>query len=85
MIERTTPASDSRCVSDGAADVLLGAAGGVREIVAERETGRDRRRERAPSAVGVAAVDAWRAEFMEAVSVEQQIDHFLSRAPSTDP
>ncbi len=77
MIERAAPVTDRGRVGDGAADVPLRAPSGIGEAVAKRETGRDSRRERATCAVGMTAVDPRRAEFVKAVTVEQQIDDFL--------
>ena len=82
MIQRAAAVTDGRRVGDGAADVLLGAPSRVGQIVPERETGRNRRRERATSAVSVTAVDPWGTEFVKRVPVEQQIDDFLAHALS---
>jgi len=80
MIQRRPAVTDGRRMGDGAADVLLGAPSRVGQIVSERETGRDRRRERATSAVSVTAVDPWGTEFVKRVPVEQQVHHFQSRS-----
>ena len=74
MIQRPPAVTDCRRMGDGAADVLLGATSRVGKIVSQRETGSHRRRERATSAVSLAAVDPWGTEFVKRVPVEQQVD-----------
>src|SRR6266487_6737954 len=81
MIERPAPVTDARRMRHSAADVALGATRGIRETVAERETGGDGRRERATGAVRVTAVDTRRAKLMKGVPVEQQIDDFVFSGP----
>ena len=73
MIERTAAVPEARRVRDGAADVLLRALRGGRKVVAEGEAGRDGRCKSAPGAVRVGAVDSRGTEFVERVSVEQQV------------
>ena len=85
MIERPAPVTDARRMRDSAADVALGAARDIRETVTERETGGDRRRERATGAVRVTAVDTRRAKFMKGLPVEQQIDDLIFSGPVGEP
>src|SRR6185369_6277515 len=74
MVQKCLTAADGELVAHGAGHIALPAFGGIRKGTTERETRRHRSRERAPGSVRARRVDARRAEFQEAVAVEQQVD-----------
>src|SRR6266851_3698567 len=59
---------------DGAGDVLLGAGDGIRQLTTERQTGGHGGRKRAPGPVRVPCVDPGRVEFVEHMTIKEQID-----------
>src|SRR5262245_44585599 len=78
VVNRAVTGADGDAVGsrDGGGDVVLGSAHSGAEVLALGEAGRDRGREGAAGAVGVAGGDPRRREPGLAVRLDQQVDAF---------
>src|SRR6184192_2967366 len=73
VVDRPRAAAERVGAADRLGQVRLRSPGCLQRAGAEGEAGRDRGRERAPGAVGVAGVDARRAQLLEAAAVEEDV------------
>ena len=78
MVERTVSPPQARCRGDGAVDEVERVIDGAGERPSQGEAGRDRRRERAPGAVGGGRLDARFGEPVHAARADQHVDHLIT-------
>ena len=85
VIDGSAAVADPESMRDGAGDVLLGAGDGIRQLTTERQTGGHGGRERAPGPVHGPCIDPSRAEFVEHMTIKEQIDDLGRRALCPQP